>query len=102
VSSNFTIANIIDQSEECNVFGKDSNKQALQRRFWQCNVGEMLRLLGVKLLPRYEINMLKKQGNTDPKKLFMSYDYIIDTPTGEELKTPEEYQQLIKDTYYGK
>jgi hypothetical protein len=44
--------------------------------------------------------MLKKQGNTDPSKLFMSYDYCLDVPTGEPLKKPEQYQQLIKDTFY--
>jgi hypothetical protein len=102
VTSNFTIQNVIDQSEECNVFGKESNKAAMLRRFWQVQSHEFMRMIGVKLIPKYEINMLKKEGNTDPAKLFMSYDYVMDTPTGEPIKSPQEYQKLIKDTYYKK
>lgn len=100
VTSNFMIGTLIDQSEECNVFGRETNKQALQRRFWEVNIYEFLRLLGVKLIPKYEINVLKKSGNTDPSKLFMSYDYLSDVPTGEPLKTPEQYAAIVKDAYF--
>lgn len=100
VTSNFTISEVIGQSEECNVFGKEANRQALLRRFWHITANEFMRLLGIKILPKYEINMLKKQGNTDPGKLFMSWDYLTDSPTGEQLKKPEEFQKIIKDTYY--
>lgn len=100
VTSNFMIHTLIDQSEECNVFGRDTNKTALQRRFWEVNIYELLRLLQLKLIPKYEINVLKKQGNTDPSKLFMTYDYLSDVPTGEKLKTPQEYAQIIKDAYF--
>ncbi len=100
VTSNFTIADIIDQSEECNVFGKQENKAALMRRFWHIPIYELLHVLGLKLIPKYEIQMLKKQGNTDPKALFMSYDYAMQCPTGEPVKDPMVYQQLIKDTFY--
>ena len=100
VSSNFTISQIISQSEECNVFGKESNKTALLRRFWEVNALEFLRILGVKLIPKWEIAQLKKAGNTDCSKLFLCYDYLRDAPTGKPLKTPEEYQKIIKDHYY--
>lgn len=100
VSSNFTIQQIISQSEECNVFGKEANSKALLRRFWQVEAPEFLRLLGVKLLPKYELNMLKKDGNMDPGRLFYSFDYLTGTPTGEPIKTPEEYAKIVKDHYY--
>ena len=70
------------------------------RRFWQVEAPEFLRLLGVKLLPKYEINMLKKAGNQDPGKLFYAFDYLTDTPTGEPIKTPEEYAKIVKDHFY--
>ncbi|MFM1971365.1 MAG: Phytophthora parasitica virus [Bacteroidota bacterium] len=100
VTSNFTISEVIMQSDEANMWGKSGNVSAILRRFWHINVKDFLRIIGVKLLPKYEIQMLKKQGNTDPSKLFMVYDYNLDIPTGEPLKTPEDYQQLIKDSYY--
>jgi hypothetical protein len=100
VTSNFTISDIIDQSEECNVFGKESNKGAILRRFWHIQSYELLRILGLRMLPKYEIQQLKKQGNTDPSKLFYSYCYQKDTPTGEPIKTPEEYQEILKNTFY--
>lgn len=100
VTSNFTIAQIIHQSEEANMFGKEQNAKAIARRFWQVEAKEFFRVLGIKLLPKYEITMLKKEGNTDPKRLFMSWDYLTDTPTGEPLKDAEFYQQVIKDSFY--
>jgi hypothetical protein len=100
VTSNFTIHDLIDQSEECNVFGKQENKAALLRRFWHIQINELLRLVGLKLIPKYEISMLKKRGNTDPKQLFMSYDYIQACPTGQSVKEAEYYQKLLKDSFY--
>lgn len=102
VSSNFTIHEIITQSEEANVFGKQANKNALLRRFWSVSAPEFMRMLGIKIISKYEIQMLKKAGNTDPGKLFMAYDYLADCPTGEPIKSPDEYAQQIKDIYYGK
>jgi len=100
VTSNFTISEVVDQSEEANMFGKSANKAAILRRFWHVNVNEFLRVVGLKLIPKYEITMLKKQGNTDPKNLFMAYDYTSNCPTGEPLKNPEVYQELIKAAFY--
>ena len=82
--------------------GRNENLKALSRRFWQVNVHEFLRILGVKLLSPYELKQLKKAANMDPRKIFMAYDYARDCPTGEPLKSAAEYQQKIKDAYYGK
>lgn len=100
VSSNFTLPQLIHQSTEANVFGKEANLKALQRRFWQVEGRELLRALGLKLISRYEIIQLKKQGNTDTGKLFMDWDYVNDTGTGLPIKTPAEYQAIIKELAY--
>ena len=57
-------------------------------------------MLGLKLLSKYEIAQLKKEGNTDPRRCFVSWDYLRNIPTGEELKTAEEYQAIVKERYY--
>ena len=100
VTSNFSIPEIIHQSNEANVFGKESNCKAIQRRFWQVEGRQLLRSLGLKLISKYEIGMLKKQGNADPGKLFMTWDYLTDAPKCEPIKTPEEYQAIIKELCY--
>lgn len=100
VTSNFTIPQLITQSTEANVFGKEQNIKALLRRFWAIDGRELLKLLGLMLRPKYEIGVLKKEGNSDPSKLFMSWDYINDAPACKPLKQPEEYQQILKDIYY--
>lgn len=101
VTSNFTISAIISQSEECNVFGKEQNKAALLRRFWQVEAKEFLRLLGIKLIPKFEVQRLKKEGNTDPSKLFMQWDYVNDLPQCEPLLDSNHYRQKVRDLYYG-
>lgn len=100
VTSNFTIAELIHQSEEVNVFGKSTNITALMRRFWELDGREFLKLLGLKIRSRYEIQMLKKEGNTDPGKIFIGWNYLTDMPTCEPIKSPEEYQAMIKDKFY--
>lgn len=102
VTSNFTIENVIGNSEEANVFGKEENKKALLRRFWHVSANELQRLLGLKLISKYEINMLKKAGNQDPGKLFMDYNYLEDMPTGKPIESGAHYAKIIKDTYYSK
>lgn len=96
VTSNFTIRDVIPEDMP----GRRENLAALERRFFIVNVRDLLPVLGIKLLSKYEITQLKKAGNTDPKAIFISWDYLRDTPTGDALKTPEEYQQIIKDHYY--
>lgn len=100
VTSNFTINQLISQSTEANVFGKENNIKALLRRFWVLDGRDLLKMLGLMLRPKYEIGLLKKEGNSDPGKLFIGWDYVNDAPTCEPLKTPAEYQQILKDIYY--
>ena len=95
VSSNFAIKDLIPETA-----GYDQNIQAIARRFWQVEAKAFLRVLGLKLISKYEIQMLKKQGNADPGKLFMTWDYTTETPLCEPIKTPEEYQVMIKDAFY--
>ena len=95
VSSNFTIRDIIQEGP-----GWEQNLTAVCRRFWQIKIYELLRLLQIKLVPKPQINELKKTGNTDMSKLFMDWDYLSDSPTGKPLKTPGEYQQIIRDYFF--
>lgn len=96
ITSNFTIRDVMPEDMP----GRRENLAALERRFFIVNIRDLLPVLGLKLLSKYEIAQLKKAGNTDPKAIFMSWDYLRDAPTGDPLKAPEEYQQIIKDHYY--
>lgn len=95
VTSNFTISEILTETK-----GIEVTKAAFYRRFWHVCITELLRLLGIKLLPKFERNKLKKEGNDDTAKLFMGWDYLTDSPTCTPLRSPEEYQKIIKDHYY--
>lgn len=97
VTSNFTIDDVVPEDLK----GRRENLVALHRRFWMVNIKDLLPILGLKLLSKYEITQLKKQGNKDPSKLFMAYDYLRDCPTGEPLKDPSYYQEIIRTKYYG-
>ena len=97
VSSNFRIHDVIPEDTP----GRNEQLNALRRRFWEVNVSQLLPILGIKLLSKYEITQLKKSGNQDPSKIFISWDYLRDVPTGEPLKKPEDYQEIIKQHYYG-
>lgn len=98
VSSNFQLPEVLPEDMK----GRHENLKALLRRFWHVHIRDLLPIIGIKLLSKYEINQLKKAGNMDPRKCFLSWDYLRDCPTGEPLKEPEHYQQLIRDKYYGK
>ena len=78
----------------------ENTKRALGRRFLQLRVDSLQRLLGVKIISEYERKQLKKEGNEDPAKLYLSWNYNLDSPTGLPLKTPEEYQAIIRDFIY--
>lgn len=97
VTSNFAIDDVVPEDMK----GRIENLRALKRRFWMINIRDLLPLLGLKLLSKYEINQLKKAGNTDPTKIFMSWDYLRDCPTGEVLKEPSYYQEIIRAKFYG-
>lgn len=95
ITSNFSISDIMQDGP-----GLEQNKAAIYRRFWHVNTYNFLRILGLKLIPKFDQLRLKKEGNTDPSKLFLTWDYATDIPTGESIQSPEYYQQLIKDTFY--
>lgn len=96
VTSNHSLSDVLPEDLK----GRRETLAALNRRFWQVNVRDVLPILGLKLLPKYEIQQLKKTGNTDPGKIFMTWDYTRDCPLGEPLKEPEYYQQKLKDAFY--
>lgn len=96
VTSNFTIDDVIPEDLK----GRRESLQAMQRRFFQLNIRDLLPLLGMKLLSKYEINQLKKGGNLDPRKCFIAWDYLRDCPTGEPLKEAKEYQEIIRSKFY--
>ena len=98
VTSNFSLADVLPED----MMGRNENLAALTRRFWIVKSHELLRALGVKLLSRYELQQLKKEGNQDPSKIFLSWDYLRDTPTGEPLPSPETMQEKIRQLYYGR
>lgn len=95
VTSNFSIADIMPDG-----LGIEENKAALLRRFWHVRVDEFMRVVGLKLVDKGVRWGLKKAGNTDMSKLFIPWDYKWDLPSCEPLKTPEEYQAIVKDAFY--
>jgi len=97
VTSNFTINDVLPEE----IKGRRENLNALRRRFWEINIKDLLPILGLKILSKYEINQLKKQGNKDPRELFMTWDYLRNCPLGEPLKEAEYYQEIVRSKYYG-
>lgn len=97
VTSNFSIDDVVPEELK----GRRENLAALRRRFWEVNVKDLLPVLGLKLIPKYEINVLKKAGNKDPAAIFMAWDYLRDAPVGEPLKEAEHYQKIIREKYFG-
>jgi len=95
VTSNFTIDDLLYEGP-----GIEENKAALYRRFWHVNIWALLRVLGLKLISKYERNMLKQQGNTNPGALFISWDYAVDLPTCTPVRKAEDYQEIIRQAYY--
>nr|UQB76439.1 nonstructural protein [Flumine parvovirus 18] len=95
VTSNFTIGDVVPEGK-----GVDETKMALHRRFLQVRIDDLLRFLGLKLIPSYERKQLKLNGNNDPAAVFMTWDYVMNYPTGEEVKDPTYYQNMILERYY--
>ena len=95
VTSNFTIPQIIPDGK-----GIEENKAALMRRFYHIRIDMLLQFLCLRLLPKEERVKLQKEGNNDPGKLFLTWDYLQDRPLCMPLRDPEHYQEIIRDTYY--
>lgn len=96
VTSNFEITQIFFEGPGC-----EETKAAMLRRFWHVNIYNLLRVLGLKLLPKKDRDILKQEGNTDPSRIFLAWDYTTDGPTGQPLKDCTYYRQLIKNAFYG-
>lgn len=96
VTSNFCIQEVLP----LDLRGVEQTKTALMRRFYHIRIDNLMRLLGLKLLDKYERNMLKKENNTDVSKLFYRWDYNLECPVGLPLLEPAEYRKMIIDAYY--
>lgn len=97
ITSNYTLEELIRAQEHIDV---EKTLHALARRFYVLRVDMLHRLVGVKLIPKYERTKLQKSGNEDYSKLYIGWNYILDCPTGEDIKTPTQMQDIIRDTYY--
>lgn len=98
ITSNFNIMDIMNGQD--NNIGLEQNLPAMLRRFYHVRIDELLRLLELKLIPKWDRIKLKKDGNCDSSKLFMTYDYVTDCPKCKPLESPEVYQEIIRDHYY--
>lgn len=100
VTSNFEIKDIIPEGKDGRSKGFEENKAALYRRFWHINIYALLRLLGLKIIPKWDQNKLKLEGNQDPGKLFITWDYLQDRPLCTPIQDPKFYQDLLRNTYF--
>lgn len=96
VTSNFTPEVLCQDFPHAAVYSA-----ALRRRFWVVNIEVLLSIVGLKMIPKYERDQLRKKGNNEVCKIFMTWNYAHDCPAGEPLKDPTHYQQVIKNAYYG-
>jgi hypothetical protein len=96
VTSNFRISDCIPLETK----GFQVTLSALMRRFYHVRIDNFLRLLSLKLIGEYDRKRLKREGNAEPKDLFMTYDYVQDCPKGLPVEEASYYRQLILDDYY--
>ena len=99
ITSQFDIANILGGLDKQIEIGQQGS--ALRRRFMEISAKELHRVLGIKLRSTYELRQLKQEGNTDPTKCFLGWNYLENMPSLKEIPSPEECQKLIRDHYYG-
>ena len=98
ISSQFDIGNILAHLDKQVEIGEQGN--ALRRRFMEIRASELHRLLGIKLKNRYELGLLKREGNTDVSKCFYAWNYLEDMPSLHPIPTPEECRKIIREAYY--
>lgn len=98
ITSNFTIPEILQGMQ--NQTGLEQNKAALMRRFYHVRVDNLLHLLGLKLIPKWDLSKLRKEGNTNMGRLFITWDYVADVPLCTPVREPGYYQELIRNHYY--
>ncbi len=97
VSSNYSISECFVYEEK----GREKTISAMQRRFYEVRIDNLLRFLGLKLISKYDRNQLLSANNKDLSKLFIDWDYVADCPTGYDTFAPEYYQKKIAMHYYG-
>nr|UQB76445.1 nonstructural protein [Flumine parvovirus 4] len=97
VTSNFTIDAVVPEGK-----GVEETKMAMYRRFWQMRIDELYRLLGIKMIDKWERNKLKLAGNEAPGAIFISWNYENDCPTGVPLRSPIWYQQFLRNYYFSR
>ena len=98
VTSNHTIKEIFNTVVK---YYSEMVVQAMERRFLQCKIENLLVQLGMKMVSTYDMNLLKKAGNVDVSKLFIDWDYLRNEATGRPIKTPEQCYEVIRQFYYG-
>lgn len=98
ITSNQSLDSLLNNCDD--IKDLEITKIAMRRRFMHLRVDELQRVLGVKLISDYERKQLKKDGNEDARKLYLDWNYLLDCPTGLPLKTPEQYQEIIRNFYY--
>lgn len=98
VTSQFDISNILAHLEKQIEVGEQG--RALRRRFFEVRANELHRLLGVKMRNKYELNILRSEGNSEPSACFMAWNYLEDMPSIHPLPTAEECREKIKQAYY--
>lgn len=100
VTSQFDIASILNGLDKQVGIAQQGN--ALRRRFWEIQVKDFHRILGIKIRTPYELRMLKQDGNMDPGKCFMGWDYVLNMPSMEGMPSAEECRARIEKAYYKK
>lgn len=98
VTSNTDIDSMLNSMDD--VKDLESTRAALKRRFFQIRIDELLRILNLKMISTYERKALQKEGNEEPSKLFLDWNYRLDCPTGLGLKESEHYRTLIREFYF--
>lgn len=98
VTSNFSIPEILNGMER--TIGIEQNKAAIMRRFWHVRIDNLLHLLGLKLLPKWDRQKLLREGNCDMGKLFITWDYVTDMPLCTPVRDVTHYQTVIRDHFY--
>lgn len=91
VTSNFKIVDVCPNDGP----GVEETRMAMSRRFLEMHVHQLQQLLGLRLKSDYERKMLKLRGNDDPKAVWLSWNWYRMMPTGEPVKEPEEYQDML-------
>lgn len=95
ITSNFSIPQII-----CDGKGVQENRAAIMRRFYHVRIDCLYQLLGLKLIPKEDRQLLQSTNNQDTSKLFIAWDYLQNQPLYMPIRDAEYYRGLIRDYYF--